>query len=70
MSEQYDFIQQSIDKAREAIINRMVGGTYATVEKLRYDAGYLKALQDVEQFAKDYITAKTPINHTEDEDEI
>lgn len=67
MSEQFDYIKQSIDKAREIILNRMIGGSYTAIENLRYDAGYLKALQDVEQFGRDYVTAKNPPRPDEDE---
>jgi YesN/AraC family two-component response regulator len=60
MSEQLDYVNNQIDKARVAKLNRFLSGNHKSIEEVRYDVGYLKALEDVEGFQKDYLKAKNP----------
>lgn len=60
MLEQLDFVNTQIDKARVAKLERFISGAHNSIEQVRYDVGYLKALADVEGFQKDYVKAKNP----------
>lgn len=60
MSEQLDYVNNQIDKARTTKLDRFLSGAHNSIEQVRYDVGYLKALQDVEAFQKDYANAKNP----------
>lgn len=71
MSEQLDYINLSIQKARVTKIDRFVSGAYVNLphNSVHYDAGYLQALDDVEQFQRDYIELKNPAKPEKDDGE-
>jgi hypothetical protein len=60
MSEQLDYVNNQIDKARAGKLDRFASGVHKSLEEVKYDVGYLKALEDVEVFQKDYVNAKNP----------
>lgn len=68
MSEQFDYIRSRIEEAREGKLSRMLHGHHKTLEDLRYDVGYLKALQDIDQFGIDYVSSKNPPKQEEDDE--
>lgn len=69
MSDQYDYVKSRIEDVQEEKLNRLLSGNVKTIEILEFERGYLKAMQDVEQFGRDYITSKTP-KPQDDEEEI
>lgn len=68
MSEQLDYVNTRIDKARATLIDRFISGFYKNLpsQEISYDSGYLKALEDVEEFQKDYAKAKNPPREEDD----
>ncbi|MDE2106104.1 MAG: hypothetical protein KGL39_53270 [Patescibacteria group bacterium] len=66
MSEQLDYVNFRIEKAREDKITRYLAGNLKTIEEIQFDRGYLKALQDIEVFQRDYISLKNPPKNEDD----
>lgn len=68
MSEQLDYIRSRIEDAREDKLKRLLAGNF-TADTIQFERGYLKALQDIDGFGNDYISAKNHKPETEEEDE-
>lgn len=60
MSEQLDYVNQQIEKEQEDRLKRYLAGNIKTTEDMQFDRGYLRALQDVLGFQRDYISLKNP----------
>ena len=66
MSEQLDYVNSCIENARSSKLERLISGNIQTIEALRYEVGYLKAMQDVMSFQRDYTDRKNPRKTEED----
>lgn len=67
MFEHLDYVNSRIEKAQEDKLERYLSGNMPP-QSYEFDRGYLKAMQDVLGFQKDYISAKNPPRTEEDEE--
>ena len=66
MSEQLDYVNLCIQKAQDSRVEGILLGNIKTIEDLQFSRGYLRAMQDVVQFQRDYIDSKNPQRRDED----
>ena len=69
MSEKLDYVNNRIVKAQEEKIDSFLAGHLNTTDKVEFARGYLKAMQDVELFQRDYASVKNPPRQEEEDEE-
>jgi hypothetical protein len=59
MSDQLDYVNSCIEKAQHGKLNFILRGDFKA-DNIEFIRGYLKALQDIIGFQKDYIELRNP----------
>lgn len=68
MSDRFDYVMAKASEAADDRLKNMLAGRIADMQDLKFNNGYLKAVQDFEIFSQDFTESQKPKPQPDDEE--